>query len=98
MSPFRKALLLSIAVFIAAPLAAADEKGLQIALEADRRDNGWIDFQADMVMIPARPQKHGLIAIALLNVESQHPVVKLQRPIQIGNLQVNMPDHRFCGQ
>lgn len=46
--------LLLLALLALQPLSAftqtAEERGLQIALEADRRDQGFVDTQADMVM------------------------------------------------
>lgn len=46
-------LLLLIATIQAAPVSAetAESKGLAIALEADRRDNGWNDSESSLTMI-----------------------------------------------
>lgn len=44
---------LCVALLVAAPVGAAtpEERGLEIAQEADRRDQGFGDFKADMQMI-----------------------------------------------
>ncbi len=47
-------LIAGLALAMAAPLANAqtpEEKGLEIAREADRRGEGFGDFQADMKMV-----------------------------------------------
>lgn len=44
-------LLLSVNVFAAETDKAAEEKGLAIAIEADKRDTGWGDMKASMQMI-----------------------------------------------
>ena len=50
-----KKLILMLPLLIALPLEAvaltAEEKGLEIAVEMDRRDSGWIDNTTDMIMI-----------------------------------------------
>lgn len=47
-----KNFVIAIAVVVALPVAAEspEEKGLAIALEADRRDTGWTDRTSEMVM------------------------------------------------
>ncbi len=44
-------LLVGLLGLLAAPLLADEAKGLKIANEADKRDTGFVDFTADMVMI-----------------------------------------------
>ncbi|MDJ0740608.1 MAG: outer membrane lipoprotein-sorting protein [Gammaproteobacteria bacterium] len=51
-------LLLSLALFSAAAWSQSDiEKGLEIAVEADRRDTGFHDFRAELTMLLRN--KHG---------------------------------------
>ena len=45
------ALLLAWMLLPARALSSAEEKGLEIAAEADRRDEGWQDQKADLLMI-----------------------------------------------
>lgn len=45
------ALLLAWILTPALALSPAEEKGLEIAVEADRRDEGWKDQKADLLMI-----------------------------------------------
>ena len=45
------ALLLAWILTPAVALSPAEEKGLEIAIEADRRDEGWQDQKADLLMI-----------------------------------------------
>ena len=49
--------LLLILAFDATGADSAEEKGLSIAMEADERDHGWGDLQADLEMILTN--KHG---------------------------------------
>lgn len=52
--PFVAAMLVATPLFITAPAALAqsdEEKGLQIAIEADQRNNGFGDTQASMKMV-----------------------------------------------
>ncbi len=49
---FTRSIVLSIALIASSTFAQTDEeKGLQIATAADKRDTGWGDFTADMEMI-----------------------------------------------
>ena len=48
-------ILILFAIFFLFPLSAMaespEEKGLAIAVEDDKRDNGFIDFTSNMVMV-----------------------------------------------
>src|SRR5580765_249931 len=44
------------------------------------------------MVMPAGRQKRGLIAQALRDIKSQDITVEIQRPIQVGDLQMNMPN------
>jgi len=44
-------ILLALALPLSAFAQTAEEKGLEISIEADKRDIGWGDFQANMKMI-----------------------------------------------
>jgi hypothetical protein len=45
-----------------------------------------------MVMIAARGNERGLLAVALGQFETEHPAIKAKRPFEIGDLQVDMAD------
>ncbi|MFT5394346.1 MAG: hypothetical protein ACI8PT_004557, partial [Gammaproteobacteria bacterium] len=41
----------SLGLSLAAAAQSPEEKGLAIAVEADKRDTGWTDRKADMTMV-----------------------------------------------
>ena len=50
--------------------------------------------EADVVVIAARRDEGGLPAIHLLQFEAEHAAIEIQRPLEVGDLQVNMADAR----
>lgn len=49
-------------------------------------------IQPNMVVISARRDKRGRVAKPLHQLKPKHTAVELQRPFQIGHLQMDMPD------
>ena len=45
-----------------------------------------------MVVIAASRQKGGLVAVLLLQLESEHSRVEGDRPVEVGDFQVDMAD------
>jgi hypothetical protein len=47
-----------------------------------------------MVVIAAGGEEHRLVAIALRHLEAEHVAIEGERPVEIGDLQVDMADAR----
>ena len=64
-------MMVCILVWLATPVFAEtpEEKGLTIAVEDDRRDNGFVDYQAKMVMI--LKNRHGEESVRYLRTKNQ---------------------------
>ena len=56
--------LLAAALPPEAGAQSPEEKGLEIAREMDRRDRGWGDQRADLVMILRNPSSKSMIIFA----------------------------------
>jgi len=63
-------MMVCILVWLATPVFAEtpEEKGLTIAVEDDRRDNGFVDYQAKMVMI--LKNRHGEESVRYLRTKN----------------------------
>src|SRR5688572_24638175 len=67
-------------------------------IQTRRAERGWTSpgtfpcVEANVVMITARRNERRLTTESLLQFESKNVAVELQRPLQIGHLQVNVPD------
>jgi len=48
--------------------------------------------ETDMVMITARRHEGCVPAIGLHQLEAEHAAIEAERPVEIGDLEVNMPD------
>jgi hypothetical protein len=46
-----------------------------------------------VVVIPTRREKSSVSSIALHQRKAEHAAVEGQRPLKVGNFQVNVPDH-----
>jgi hypothetical protein len=61
-------ILLCCLLPIAALAATPEERGLEIATEADRKDTGWHDFKASMTMLLRN--KHGEESLRNMRTQS----------------------------
>ena len=52
--------------------------------------------QPDVVVIAARGNERGLVAVTLHDLEAEHAAIKPQRAIEVGDLEMNMPDPGAC--
>ena len=63
-----------------------------VALRRRRAAEALPGVEADVVVVAAGREEGGLVAVLLLQLEAEHAGVEGDRPVEVGDLQVDMPD------
>src|SRR5581483_7731379 len=76
------------------PVRAADRDGVEPGRPGRRRRAALRlpGVQRDVVVVAAGGEEDGLLAVAVRDVEAEHAVPELERPIEVGDLEVDVTD------